>query len=106
MSDRIQKRRGNSTRDRHRLFEAIERDGIEVMPCSRCWNATPRRRCVMSASSKRCASCVREGKKCDGPSVADVCESRLRVLLAALLTGASDSQLEGTGSNREGDPVR
>ncbi|KAK4108073.1 hypothetical protein N656DRAFT_848923 [Canariomyces notabilis] len=40
------------------------------MPCERCWNAKPRRRCVMVAGSNKCSSCVRMGKKCSGPNVA------------------------------------
>ncbi|KAK4647023.1 uncharacterized protein QC761_0025000 [Podospora bellae-mahoneyi] len=43
------------------------------MPCSRCWRAKPQGRCVMKEGSSSYSNCVRVGKPCDGPNVADSC---------------------------------
>ncbi|VBB73729.1 Putative protein of unknown function [Podospora comata] len=73
MVDRVEKRYRDTTRERKVLSASIAENDFEIMPCSRCWKAKPKRRCIMKEESNRCLSCVRMGKSCDGPSVADSC---------------------------------
>ena len=73
MSNRVQKKKPrDTTQERKVLAEKTELDGVEDMPCSRCWNTKPRPRCVVAEGSRRCARCVRLGKSCDGTSVASL----------------------------------
>jgi hypothetical protein len=50
---------------RSRLADYIDREGVEMFPCSNCMKH--KRPCVCSdtSSSKRCGECVRRGIKCD-----------------------------------------
>ncbi|KAK4170587.1 hypothetical protein QBC36DRAFT_305832 [Triangularia setosa] len=66
-----QKRYRDTARERTVFSASIDQDGIEIMPCSRCWRAKPQGRCIMKEGSNRCSNCVRLGKSCDGPNVAD-----------------------------------
>ncbi|AEO53158.1 hypothetical protein MYCTH_2294124 [Thermothelomyces thermophilus ATCC 42464] len=72
MADRIPRNRRDLKRERHAIAIKIEREGYEVaMPCERCWNAKPRKRCVMMEGLNKCQNCVRMGKKCSSPNVTD-----------------------------------
>jgi hypothetical protein len=79
MADRLAQRRARK-RERQVIADEIDQEGSEVMPCVRCWEAKPRRKCVMLEGKKACSSCVRAGKKCSGPNVADACECALCAL--------------------------
>ena len=50
---------------RSRLGDRIDRDGIEMFPCTNCEKHN--RSCVVAegSNSKRCGECVRRGVKCD-----------------------------------------
>lgn len=72
MTDSVGRARRDLARERLAFSTKIERQGHEVaMPCERCWNAKPRRCCVMMEGSNKCQHCVRLGKRCSGPNVAD-----------------------------------
>ena len=87
----IANRVGSAHRDLQReravLASEIDRLGHEpVMPCQRCWDAKPRKRCVMMDGGKKCSNCVRMGKKCSGPNVAGVRECYNIAFIACELT--------------------
>ena len=87
MADRVGKVRRDLARERLVLSAEIEREGHELdMPCERCWNAKPRRRCVMKEGLNKCSHCVRMGKRYSGPNVADVRKCDDPVVLCVVLT--------------------
>ena len=59
------------THNRVELARAIRERGCTMSPCSNCRKSGDS--CVVSAESKKCASCVRRGYRCDvvGPSARD-----------------------------------
>ncbi|KAK4033140.1 hypothetical protein C8A01DRAFT_19882 [Parachaetomium inaequale] len=73
-----------------------------VMPCERCWNAKPRRRCVVLGGVAKRQHCVRRGKKCSGPNVADARKERMNETdIVVVLTRLVLSNLSGQEKHRK-----
>ncbi|KAL2016026.1 hypothetical protein VTK56DRAFT_4336 [Thermocarpiscus australiensis] len=71
MADRARRRRCDTTLERRILAASIDRDSSETMPCSYCWNASPRKRYIMSGNLRRCSNCVCKGKSCNSSNIAN-----------------------------------